>query len=286
MHTLHTVILTSTFTHFTHYHTSQLPRLVFSLRLDPKVVSYTIWLKGTVARNCFIPSISCICLLRWKRGRGLVHCLYKKSDMFTGTDLPENLTVRFWEKKARRVILCFSVQHDQGKNVLTDNRVRKGQVPSWFSLPVIDNFVNGRGASTCIQIDRRSVRHFENCGSARDTFVCCCPPPPNPCELIRHLQNRLLHCFFPGNSTVPEIFQKREEEIGRPGSPAHRDTEIRLGALPWHPQPTFCWLTMERRHRIYASTWSGTKSRPRSWTGRRNSKPSDMWPWTYLCHPT
>ena len=29
MHTLHTVILTSTFTHFTHYHTSQLPRLVF-----------------------------------------------------------------------------------------------------------------------------------------------------------------------------------------------------------------------------------------------------------------
>ena len=51
-------------------------------RLDPKVVSYTIWLKkGTVARNCFnIPSTSCVCLLvlRWKRGRELVHCLYKK----------------------------------------------------------------------------------------------------------------------------------------------------------------------------------------------------------------
>ena len=43
---------------------------------------YTIWLKkGTVARNCFnIRSTSCVCLLvlRWKRGRELVHCLYKK----------------------------------------------------------------------------------------------------------------------------------------------------------------------------------------------------------------
>ena len=42
----------------------------------------TIWLKkGTVARNCFnIRSTSCVCLLvlRWKRGRELVHCLYKK----------------------------------------------------------------------------------------------------------------------------------------------------------------------------------------------------------------
>ena len=37
--------------------------------------------KGTVARNCFnIRSTSCVCLfvLRWKRGRELVHCLYKK----------------------------------------------------------------------------------------------------------------------------------------------------------------------------------------------------------------
>ena len=25
-----------------------------------------------------IPSASCVCLLRWKRGRELVHCLYKK----------------------------------------------------------------------------------------------------------------------------------------------------------------------------------------------------------------
>ena len=42
----------------------------------------TLWLKkGTVARNCFnIRSPSCVCLLvlRWKRGRELVHCLYKK----------------------------------------------------------------------------------------------------------------------------------------------------------------------------------------------------------------
>ena len=85
VYTFHTVILRSTFTHFTHYHTLQLPRLEFSLRPDPKVVSYTIWLKkGTVARNWFIPSTLCVCLLRWKRGRELVHCLYEKnSDMFT-----------------------------------------------------------------------------------------------------------------------------------------------------------------------------------------------------------
>ena len=51
MHKLHTAILTFTFTHFTHYHTLQLPHLVFSLRPDPKVVSYTIWLKKGKKQN-------------------------------------------------------------------------------------------------------------------------------------------------------------------------------------------------------------------------------------------
>ena len=42
-------------------------------------------------------------------------------------------SVRFWEKNARRVILCFSVQNDQGKKVW-DNRIWTRQVPSWFSI--------------------------------------------------------------------------------------------------------------------------------------------------------
>ena len=41
---------------------------------------------------------------------------------------------------------------------------------------------------TSIQIDRGSVRHFKNGGSAHDQFVCW---PPNPYGLIRHLRNCL-----------------------------------------------------------------------------------------------
>ena len=39
----------------------------------------------------------------------------------------------FWEQKARRAILCFSVQNDQGKKVW-DNRIWTRQVLSWFSI--------------------------------------------------------------------------------------------------------------------------------------------------------
>ena len=57
-------------------------KLLFHLFIFTFII-YTIWLKkGTVARNCFnIRSTSCVCLLvlRWKRGRELVHCLSKKS---------------------------------------------------------------------------------------------------------------------------------------------------------------------------------------------------------------
>ena len=67
-----------------------------------------------------------------------------------------------------------------------------------------DDFVNGGRAPTCMQIDRRSVRHFENGGSARDTL--CCPPPPPPpnlYELVRHLRNRLLRQTHSGRTSTP-----------------------------------------------------------------------------------
>ena len=49
--------------------------------------------KGIVARNRFVPSTSCVCLLRWKRGRELVHCLYEKPRirwLFTQTKVRRN----------------------------------------------------------------------------------------------------------------------------------------------------------------------------------------------------
>ena len=58
----------------------QLPRLVFSLRPDPKVVSYTRfdWRRALLPEK--VITLSFVCLLNMlERGRELVHCLYEKT---------------------------------------------------------------------------------------------------------------------------------------------------------------------------------------------------------------
>ena len=55
-------------------------------------------------------------------------------------------------------------------------------------------------APNSIQIDRWPVRHFENGRPTNGRSLCW---PPSPCDLIRHLPNRL--CF--------ELFRTSESEI-------------------------------------------------------------------------
>ena len=80
MHTLHTVILTSTFTHFTHYHTLQLPRLVFSLHPDPKVVSYRLTEEGHCCQKPFhtINFVRLLVTLEKREGACALFVLYSR----------------------------------------------------------------------------------------------------------------------------------------------------------------------------------------------------------------
>ena len=72
---------------------------------------------------------------RW--GQHLWRWNQRQSERFYQTSaesLEVAFTLRlFLRKKARRVILCFSVQNDQGKKVW-DNRIWTRQVPSWFCI--------------------------------------------------------------------------------------------------------------------------------------------------------
>ena len=60
-------------------------------------------------------------------------------------------------------------------------------IPRGHAIKSKDGFVNGGRAPTIIQLDRGSVCHFENSGSAHDPLVCW---PPNPHGLTQHLRNR------------------------------------------------------------------------------------------------
>ena len=76
-----------------------------------------------------------------RRGQHLRRWNQRQSERFYQTSA-ESLEVAFTlrsflrKKKATRVILCFSVQNDQGKKVW-DNRIWTGLVLAWFSIPDI-----------------------------------------------------------------------------------------------------------------------------------------------------
>ena len=74
--------------------------------------------KGTVAWNWFnIPSTSCVCLLvlRWKRGRELVHCLYKKLQ----TCLPTS-------RRPGKPFFDFCFEKKKAKKRMKEEEIAKG----------------------------------------------------------------------------------------------------------------------------------------------------------------
>ena len=69
----------SLFSNVTSRHTRLMVWNGFWQQCPSSVKWYVMWLKkGTVASNRFIPSTSCVCLLRWKRGRSLCIVWTKK----------------------------------------------------------------------------------------------------------------------------------------------------------------------------------------------------------------
>ena len=116
-HTFHSLshLATTTFSFF------------FSLRLDPKVVSYLTEEGHCCLKLFHRPSTSCVCLLSWRRGREPVHCLCKNLQ----TCLPTS----------RRPGKSYLIKQSLGKKFLIMNAL--------YSIFFRSMIVSSVGLTTC-----------------------------------------------------------------------------------------------------------------------------------------